>query len=114
MMFDGVAGTRLLQLLSGTSLGEFLVQSASEEVQDVIGVFTSLNVWWDNALSMYLRDEMVGTGNCLQTLEGGMSQSRFHPELRRYVVDHASVDWETYRWTAGAFVMLKPNERGVG
>ena len=27
MMFDGVAGTRLLQLLSGTSLGEFLVQS---------------------------------------------------------------------------------------
>jgi monoamine oxidase len=36
--------------------------------------------------------------------------SRFHPELREYVVDHASVDWEQYRWTAGAFVMLKPNE----
>ncbi len=74
MMFDGVAGTRLLQLLSGTSLGEFLVRSAGEEVQDVIGVFTSLDVWWDKALSMYLRDEMVGTGSCLQTLEGGMSQ----------------------------------------
>jgi monoamine oxidase len=74
MMFDGVAGTRLLQLLSGTSLGEFLIQSAGEEVQDVIGVFTSLDVWWDKALSMYLRDEMVGTGSCLQTLEGGMSQ----------------------------------------
>ena len=66
------------------------MQSAGEEVQDVIGVFTSLDVWWDKALSMYLRDEMVGTGSCLQTLEGGMSQSRFHPELRRYVVDHAS------------------------
>jgi monoamine oxidase len=74
MMFEGVAGTRLLQLLSGTSLGEFLIQSAGEEVQDVIGVFTSLDVWWDKALSMYLRDEMVGTGSCLQTLEGGMSQ----------------------------------------
>lgn len=74
MMFDGEAGTRLLQLLSGTSLGEFLIQSAGEEVQDVIGVFTSLDVWWDKALSMYLRDEMVGTGSCLQTLEGGMSQ----------------------------------------
>lgn len=74
MMFDGVAGTRLLQLLSGTSLGEFLIQSAGEEAQDVIGVFTSLDVWWDKALSMYLRDEMVGTGSCLQTLEGGMSQ----------------------------------------
>jgi monoamine oxidase len=36
--------------------------------------------------------------------------SRFHPQLRKYVVDHASVDWETYRWTAGAFVMLKPGE----
>jgi monoamine oxidase len=74
MMFDGVAGTRLLELLSGTSLGEFLVRSAGEEVQDVIGVFTSLDVWWDKALSMYIRDEMVGTGSCLQTLEGGMSQ----------------------------------------
>jgi monoamine oxidase len=74
MMFDGVAGTRLLQLLSGTSLGEFLVQNVGEEVQDVIGVFTSLDVWWDKAMSMYIRDEMVGTGSCLQTLEGGMSQ----------------------------------------
>jgi monoamine oxidase len=26
------------------------------------------------------------------------------------VIDHASVDWEEYRWTAGAFVMLKPGE----
>jgi hypothetical protein len=74
MMFDGVAGTRLLQLLSGMSLGEFLIRNAGEEVQDVVGVFTSLDVWWDKALSMYIRDEMVGTGSCLQTLEGGMSQ----------------------------------------
>jgi monoamine oxidase len=74
MMFDGVAGTRLLQYLSGLSLGEFIVQNFGQEIQDVIGVFTSLDVWWDKAVTMYLRDEMVGTGSCLQTLEGGMSQ----------------------------------------
>jgi hypothetical protein len=36
--------------------------------------------------------------------------SCFHPELREYVADHASIAWDQYRWTAGAFVMLKPNE----
>lgn len=74
MMFDGVAGTRLLQILSDLSLGQFILQNGGEEVLDVIGVFTSLDVWWDKAVTMYLRDEMVGTGSCLQTLEGGMSQ----------------------------------------
>lgn len=93
MMFDGVAGTRLLQLLSGTSLGEFLVQSAGEEVQDVIGVFTSLDVWWDKALSMYLRDEMVGTGSCLQTLEGGMSQlpDALYEKVKKHVTFNREV-----------------------
>jgi monoamine oxidase len=74
MMFNGVAGTRLLQILSDLSLGQFILQNGGEEVLDVIGVFTSLDVWWDKAVTMYLRDEMVGTGSCLQTLEGGMSQ----------------------------------------
>ena len=74
MMFDGVAGTRLLDILSDLSLGQFILQNCGEDVLDVIGVFTSLDVWWDKAVTMYLRDEMVGTGSCLQTLEGGMSQ----------------------------------------
>jgi monoamine oxidase len=74
MMFDGVAGTRLLDILSDLSLGQFILQNSGEEVLDVIGVFTSLDVWWDKAVTMYLRDTMVGTGSCLQTLEGGMSQ----------------------------------------
>jgi monoamine oxidase len=95
MMFDGVAGTRLLQLLSGTSLGEFLVRSAGEEVQDVIGVFTSLDVWWDKALSMYIRDEMVGTGSCLQTLEGGMSQ--LPHALYEKVKEHITFNREVVR-----------------
>lgn len=93
MMFDGVAGTRLLQLLSGTSLGEFLIQNAGEEVQDVIGVFTSLDVWWDKALSMYIRDEMVGTGSCLQTLEGGMSQlpAALYEKVKKHITFNREV-----------------------
>lgn len=87
MMFDGVAGTRLLQYLSGLSLGEFIIQNVGEEVQDVIGVFTSLDVWWDKAITMYLRDEMVGTGSCLQTLDGGMSQlpDAVYEKVKKYV-----------------------------
>jgi len=73
-MFDGVADDILLQLISGQSLGDFLLANAGREVRDLIGAFTSLEVWWNKAISMYLRDEIVGTGSKLQTLDGGMSQ----------------------------------------
>jgi monoamine oxidase len=73
-MFAGRADTDFLTYLSTLSLGDFLVQSAGADSRTVIGVFTSLEVWWDKALTMFLRDEMVGTGTGLQTLEGGLSQ----------------------------------------
>jgi len=73
-MFDGIADDILLQLISGQSLGDFLLANAGREVRDLIGAFTSLEVWWNKATSMYLRDEIVGTGSNLQTLDGGMSQ----------------------------------------
>jgi monoamine oxidase len=73
-MFDGRADSILLQLISGQSLGDFLLSNGGREVRDLIGAFTSLEVWWDKAISMYLRDEIVGTGSDLQTLDGGMSQ----------------------------------------
>jgi len=73
-MFAGVDNDILLQLISGQSLGDFLLANAGREVRDLIGAFTSLEVWWDKAISMYLRDEIVGTGSNLQTLDGGMSQ----------------------------------------
>jgi monoamine oxidase len=92
MMFDGVAGTRLLEYLSGLSLGEFVIQNVGLEIQDLIGVFTSLDVWWDKAVTMYLRDEMVGTGSCLQTLEGGMSQ--LPDALYEKVKDHITFNRE--------------------
>jgi monoamine oxidase len=92
MMFDGVAGTRLLDILSDLSLGQFILQNAGEEVLDLVGVFTSLDVWWDKAITMYLRDEMVGTGSCLQTLEGGMSQ--LPNALYEKVKDHITFNRE--------------------
>jgi monoamine oxidase len=73
-MFEGRADTDFLTYLSTLSLGDFLAQSAGADTRTVIGVFTSLEVWWDKALSMFLRDEMVGTGTGLQTLDGGLSQ----------------------------------------
>lgn len=93
MMFDGVAGTRLLDILSDLSLGQFILQNGGEEVLDVIGVFTSLDVWWDKAVTMYLRDEMVGTGSCLQTLEGGMSQlpQALYEKVKEHVTFHQEV-----------------------
>lgn len=93
MMFDGVAGTRLLDILSDLSLGQFILQNGGEEVLDVIGVFTSLDVWWDKAITMYLRDEMVGTGSCLQTLEGGMSQlpQALYEKVREHITFNREV-----------------------
>jgi len=73
-MFDGRADTILLQLLSGQSLGDFILANGGRDVRDLIGAFTSLEVWWNKAITMYLRDEIVGTGSGLQTLDGGMSQ----------------------------------------
>jgi monoamine oxidase len=73
-MFEGRADTDFLTYLSTVSLGDFLAQGAGADTRTVIGVFTSLDVWLDKALSMFLRDEMVGTGTGLQTLEGGLSQ----------------------------------------
>lgn len=95
MMFNGIAGTRLLDILSDLSLGQFILQNGGEEVLDVVGVFTSLDVWWDRAITMYLRDEMVGTGSCLQTLEGGMSQ--LPQALYEKVKEHITFNREVSR-----------------
>src|SRR5579862_7256863 len=73
-MFEGRADTDFLTYLSTVSLGDFLAQGAGADTRTVIGVFTSLDVWWDKALSMFLRDEMAGTSVGLETLDGGLSQ----------------------------------------
>jgi len=115
MMFDGVAGTGLLQYLSGVSLREFIVQNVGEEVLDVIGVFTSLDVWWDKAVTMYLRDEMVGTGSCLQTLEGGMSQlpDALYDKVKKHITFNREVSRIKLLETGVEVTTRTPDQEGT-
>ena len=35
---------------------------------------------------------------------------RFHPEIREYVTDTATIDWEAEKYSAGAFSFLRPGQ----
>ena len=35
---------------------------------------------------------------------------RFHPQIRTYVDDDASMFWDTYRWSRGAFCFMHPGD----
>jgi monoamine oxidase len=73
-LFAGRVDTDRLRELANTSLGEFFDARLNEDAKEMVGSFTSLSVWWDKAVTMFLRDMIVGTGNHLTTLSGGMSQ----------------------------------------
>lgn len=73
-LFEGRVDTDYLRYLAHTSLGDYFETRVSQDVRELIGSFTSLSVWWDKAVTMFLRDNIVGTGNHLTTLLGGMSQ----------------------------------------
>ncbi len=61
--------------LESQSLGEFVdAKLASADAKELIGATTGLEVWWDKALSMFIRDEIVGVGKGLQQIAGGMDQ----------------------------------------
>jgi len=60
--------------LESESLGSFLDHRLeSKDAKELIGATTGLEVWWGIALSMFLRDEIIGTGDGLQEIAGGMS-----------------------------------------
>jgi monoamine oxidase len=73
-LFAGEVDTDYLRLLANTSLGEYLEQRLGRDARNLVGEFTSLEVWWDKAITMFLRDNMVGTGDDLTTIHGGVSQ----------------------------------------
>ena len=50
-----------------------MARAASAEVCDLIGAFTCLDDLADKALSIFIRDSLIGIGGKLQTLRGGMS-----------------------------------------
>ncbi|HEY0783674.1 MAG TPA: NAD(P)/FAD-dependent oxidoreductase [Thermoanaerobaculia bacterium] len=107
-MFEGRADTDFLRYLSTLSLGQFLLEAAGFNTREVIGLFTSLEVWWDKALTMFLRDEMVGTGVGLQTLDGGLSQlpDKLGEQLERHILKRKEV-LAVRRLANGADVVIR-------
>lgn len=73
-LFEGKLTTDRLRYLDSLSLGAFLDTAVPHGVKQLVGAYTSLIVWLDKAVTMFIRDQIVGTGNGLQTLLGGMSQ----------------------------------------
>lgn len=73
-LFAGRPDTDYLLYLANTSLGEYFDTRVSADVKEMIGSFTSLSVWWDKAVTMFIRDNIVGTGDHLTTIRDGMDQ----------------------------------------
>ncbi len=73
-LFRGEMTTDRLRNLDSLSLGAFLDTVLPAAVKQLVGAYTSLAVWFDKAVTMFIRDTIVGTGNTLTTLHGGMSQ----------------------------------------
>ena len=65
----------LLDQLEALSVGDFLRSRLSgPDALELVGATTGLEVWWDRALTIFLRDEIVGTGAHLDEIVGGMDR----------------------------------------
>ncbi|MBX9804338.1 MAG: NAD(P)/FAD-dependent oxidoreductase [Alphaproteobacteria bacterium] len=77
--WGGLLGTTFLSdhalELEGLSLGEFLKRRMeSPSAKELVGVTTGLELWWDKAVSMFLREGITETGDGLQEIVGGFSR----------------------------------------
>jgi monoamine oxidase len=84
--------------LERQSLGEYLERRLdTEDAKELIGVTTGLEVWWDKAITMFLRDELAATGNGLEEIAGGMDllpkalAARIPTNAIRYNVEVVSI-----------------------
>jgi monoamine oxidase len=58
--------------LDRLSLGEFLDQHVEcKDTKELIGAVSGLEVWWDIALTMFIRDELAENGEGLEEIVGG-------------------------------------------
>jgi monoamine oxidase len=73
IIMHGGLGSPRLRYLDGLSIGDFMARAASAEVCELIRAFTCLDDLADKALSIFIRDSLIGLGGKLQTLRGGMS-----------------------------------------
>ncbi len=76
--WEGLFGTTFLndhaQELENISLGDFLEKRlGSQDAKELIGATTGLELWWDKALTMFLREGITDTGTGLEELAGGLS-----------------------------------------
>lgn len=77
--WGGLFGTTFLndyaRELEGLTLGEFLKQRLeSKDARELIGASTGLELWWDKAVSMFLREGITQTGEGLKEIAGGFSR----------------------------------------
>ncbi|MBX9621944.1 MAG: FAD-dependent oxidoreductase [Alphaproteobacteria bacterium] len=77
--WGGLLGTTFLNDyaldLERLSLGDFLRQRVeSRDAQELVGVTTGLELWWDKAVSMFLREGITQTGDGLEEVAGGFSR----------------------------------------
>lgn len=61
--------------LEQQSLGEYFERRlGSDDARELIGATTGLEVWWEKAVSQFLRDEIVDTATGLDEIEGGLDR----------------------------------------
>jgi monoamine oxidase len=79
--------------LESETLGDFLSRRLdTAEAKELIGSVTGLEVWWDKALSMFLRDEIVNTGDGLQEIAGGLD---LLPSKLAAMLPHGTIRFNT-------------------
>jgi monoamine oxidase len=71
-ILHGGLGSRRLRYLDSLSIGDFLERVASSEVCELIKAFTCIDDLQEKALSIWIRDSLIGIGGKLQTLKDGM------------------------------------------
>lgn len=101
--------------LERQSLGEFLERRLeSDDARELIGASTGLEVWWEIAVTMFLRDEVVQTGLGLQELAGGLDRlpselaARLPPNTIRYNTEVVTID----RTESGVRLRTRPTNAG--
>ena len=76
----------------------------SQETAEGPGVIVGSYNWGEAARELGAEDSKGRKETVLEVIE------KFHPEIRSYVDDHASMFWDEYEWTKGAFSSMKPGD----
>ncbi|MCY3008094.1 MAG: NAD(P)/FAD-dependent oxidoreductase [Planctomycetota bacterium] len=87
--------TDRIKELGQLTLGDFLRRNLdTSEAVDLLGAVTGLEVWWDKAFTMLLRDEISthGSGGVLHEIVGGTEE--LPKALREMIKDRVEIQYE--------------------